>query len=173
MSNLSDAEKVKEFTSESTGIDCPRNPRPMDRDAVKFIIRMVISELDELACTVCQNEEDRDQLMNEALKTRDRCSKYWTPETSSTELMADQYDAFVDMWYYSLNTSAKHGANLSRIFDVVHQANMAKRDPITGKFIRRESDGKVMKPPGWQSPNINAEIERQLSDGSWRSSTAD
>jgi energy-coupling factor transport system permease protein len=81
--------------------------------------------------------------------------------------MADQYDAFVDIWYYSLNTSAKHGANLSKIFDVVHQANMAKRDPVTGKFIRREQDGKVMKPVGWQSPNIVAEIISQIKNGSW------
>ena len=31
---------------------------------------------------------------------------------------------------------------------MVHAANMAKRDANTGKFIKRESDGKIIKPEG-------------------------
>ena len=54
---------------------------------------------------------------------------------------------------------------MSKIFDVVHAANMAKRDPTTGKFIRREDDGKIIKPAGWQPPDVTAEIKRQISVG--------
>jgi predicted HAD superfamily Cof-like phosphohydrolase len=31
---------------------------------------------------------------------------------------------------------------------------MAKVDPETGKVRRRESDGKILKPEGWQPPNM-------------------
>ena len=60
----------------------------------------------------------------------------------------------VDIWYYSLNAAAKKGIDLSKIFEEVHAANMAKKDPTTGKFIIRESDGKIIKPDGWKEPNI-------------------
>ena len=82
------------------------------------------------------------------------------------ELIAEQGDAFVDIWYYSLNCMAKKGVNLSSIFNLVHNANMAKRDPNTGKFIKR-GDGKIIKPKGWRAPNVSAEIKQQQDRGAW------
>lgn len=159
----SNAYQVKEFTEGSTGKPCPEKPQVMSPEKVKFIIRMVISELDELACTVTTDVTERDRLMQECLDERDKCSQFSYP--TDVDLIAAQNDALVDAWYYSLNLSAQHGVNLSAIFDIVHQANMAKRDPATGKFIRRESDGKVIKPAGWKSPDIEAEIKRQIEEG--------
>jgi len=128
---------------------------------------MVMSELDELACTVCPDAESRDKLMNEALGNRDRCKMFVDSYKSEDELIGAQFDALVDSWYYSLNTAAKHGVNMSKIFDVVHKANMDKRDPETGKFLRRETDGKIIKPEGWQPPDITGEIARQCEQGAW------
>lgn len=42
---------------------------------------------------------------------------------------------------------------VEKVFNAVHESNMAKRDPETGKFIIR-GDGKVMKPEGWKAPNV-------------------
>jgi predicted HAD superfamily Cof-like phosphohydrolase len=166
--SYSDAMKVKEFTEQSSGISCPVHPKAMSRDDVKFIIRMVMSELCELASTVSIDSDDRDQLMILALEQRDRCTKNFSPSLKSeTHRIAEQADAMVDSWYYMCNIAAKHGVNLSSVFNVVHEANMAKKDPETGKFIRRESDGKILKPEGWQAPDINAEIQRQTQEGSW------
>jgi predicted HAD superfamily Cof-like phosphohydrolase len=156
---------VKEFTEGSTGKPCPERPVPMSRDNAKFIVRMIISELDELACTVCPDEKDRDEFMQECLDTRDKCKNF--NYDTDVDLIAAQFDALVDAWYYSLNVSAQHGVNLSSIFDVVHRANMAKRDPATGQFIRRETDGKVIKPAGWQPPDVEGEIIRQIKEKSW------
>lgn len=164
---MSDAQKVRDFTEGASGKRCPDKPVRMDTSAVVFIIRMVISELDELACTVTSNDEEKDKLLSDAMTTRDLCHKYKDSYTSEADLIGAQFDALVDAWYYSLNTSAKHGVNMSKIFDLVHGANMAKRDPATGKFIRRESDGKVVKPAGWTSPDITREIERQADEGTW------
>ena len=65
-----------------------------------------------------------------------------------------------------LEAAAKKGVNLSALFHIVHGANMAKRDPATGQFLKRE-DGKIIKPAGWQPPDVKAEIVRQLADGAW------
>ena len=43
---------------------------------------------------------------------------------------------------------------------------MAKRDPETGKFLKR-ADGKIINPKGWTPPNVEAEIQRQLKEGSF------
>jgi len=105
--------------------------------------------------------------LDEALITRDRCTNLKDTYKTTTDLIAAQNDALVDSWYYSLNMAAKHGVNLSSIFDIVHAANMAKRDPVTGKFKHRESDGKIIKPKGWKSPDVEGEITRQITQGSW------
>merc|ERR1719410_1334947 len=83
---------------------------------------------------------------------------------SEAKIIGEQGDALVDMWYYSLNAAAKKGVNLSSIFDIVHRANMAKIDPRTGKCLKR-ADGKIMKPAGWQAPDVSKEIERQQAHG--------
>jgi predicted HAD superfamily Cof-like phosphohydrolase len=163
---MSNANDVHEFTVE-TGNPCPDTPQEMTVDSVKFIIRMVISELDELACTVTASAEERDSLLHEALETRDKCSAFQDTYASKDELIGAQFDALVDSWYYSLNTAAKHGVNMSKIFDLVHKANMDKRDPATGKFLKREADGKIIKPVGWTSPDITGEITRQGAEGAW------
>ena len=156
---------VYQFTSQS-GTPCPDRPVQMTREAVMFITRMVMSELDELVCTVSDTPEQRDEMMATALESRDRCSGFRQSYRDEDELVGAQFDSLVDAWYYSLNVASKHGVNMSKIFDLVHKANMDKRDPETGQFLRR-SDGKIIKPKGWQAPDITGEITRQRDQGAW------
>ena len=93
-------------------------------------------------------------------------SGYKTEEEKDLAKAADQADALVDVYYYSLNAAAKKGLNLSSVFKLVHKANMDKRDPATGKFIKR-ADGKIIKPEGWTAPNVLQEIKRQNTEGSF------
>lgn len=37
-----------------------------------------------------------------------------------------------------------------RMWLAIHEANMKKVDPVTGQVVRREEDGKILKPKGWQ-----------------------
>jgi predicted HAD superfamily Cof-like phosphohydrolase len=69
------------------------------------------------------------------------------------EVCAEQADAMIDIIYYIMNSATKKSINLDNVFNEVHNANMNKRDPSTGKFIIR-SDGKVIKPENWKPPNI-------------------
>lgn len=165
MSKKSNSEDVKQFTEGSLGITCPNKPTSMNKDNVFYLIRMVMSELDELAATVTLNDEECTNFMKDALNKIDKCHHYHY--NNEVELIGAQADSLVDAWYYMLNTAAKHGQNLSKLFDVIHEANMNKRDPVSKQFIRRESDGKVIKPDGWKPPNIDEEILKQINEGSW------
>lgn len=151
---------VKEFTEESMECKLPNKPQLMNKDEVKFIVRMVLSEMLELCATVTPDNQQANQLFEECAKQVDHLRVREPICRTESEVIAEQYDAFVDAWYYMLNTSAKKGVDLDGIFRVVHEANMAKRFP-DGVFHRRE-DGKVLKPDGWKEPDIVGEINRQI-----------
>ncbi len=154
---MSDAELVKQFTQE-TGSVIPIIPTLMTKDETFFLIKMMLDEIMELAATVSPSTEAKYNMIKMICESKD------IPKiaSSDTYIMAEQYDALVDCYYYSLNAAAKKGVNLSDIFKVVHQANMNKK--IDGVFMKRE-DGKIMKPKGWVSPDIEAEIIRQTKNG--------
>jgi len=156
----SDYEKVLEFTRGAKQPITTR-PTPMSREETVFLIRMLLSELQELALTVTGSIEESVDLLKTSLETIDK-SQHLTL-TNDEEICAAQVDAVVDMWYYSLNAFCKKCIDPSAVFNVVHDANMAKRDPETGRFILRESDGKIIKPANWQPPDIEKEIRRQMN----------
>jgi len=162
---LSDAEKVREFTFEA-GQPVPDKPQLMGIKEVNFITKMVLDELLELYSTVMAPQNAK-AAMIQMVKEAKAVPKMNVHPNKMHELIAEQGDAFVDIWYYSLNCMAKKGVNLSSIFNVVHDANMAKRDARTGKFIKR-ADGKIIKPKGWRPPNVSAEIKRQQEHGAWQ-----
>lgn len=145
------------------GVVLPNKPQVMSKEQVRFLIRMCASELVELAQTVCDNSDEAVQMVKDSANT-DLKPNYIKPD-NEIELIAQQADALVDCWYYGLNGFCKVGVNLSKIFTIVHDANMAKKFD-DGKFHKRD-DGKIIKPPNWKEPNIIAEIENQINNGSW------
>jgi len=62
-------------------------------------------------------------------------------------------DALADMAYIIAGTAHEFGIPLDKVWDEVQRSNMAKVNPATGKVIKRE-DGKVLKPEGWQPPDV-------------------
>ena len=167
----SDAELVKQFTEESGSI-IPHEPQLMTKDEVSFIIKMMLDEIMELYATVADSKEAKMNMIKMICDSKDIDIDFkYLQEYDPANLIGQQADAFVDSYYYSLNASAKKGINLSSIFQLVHKANMDKRDPATGKFIKRE-DGKIIKPQGWSEKwdgngFITREIVRQAKDGAF------
>jgi predicted HAD superfamily Cof-like phosphohydrolase len=147
---MSNYEKVQQFTEEAWEIKCPEKPQLMSKKDVIFLISMILSETVELAETVTNSPKEAFELVQSCMGTDLHTT---ITDKNEPETICEQMDALVDIWYYSLNMAAKYGMNLSKVFDIVHDANMAKKDPITGSFIKRESDGKILKPLGWQSPD--------------------
>ena len=72
--------------------------------------------------------------------------------------MVEVLDALADIGYILAGTIINHG--MQHIYDdalnEVHRSNMAKS--VDGKVIRRE-DGKVLKPEGWQPPQLAQFLE--------------
>jgi predicted HAD superfamily Cof-like phosphohydrolase len=159
----SDYNLVKEFT-EGTGNLCPTSPSVMSKEQTFFLSKMILDEVMEFMACVCGPEESKSVLKSFINESKDIPQEDYTNDDNfNSQQISDQGDALVDSYYYSLNAACKAGIDLSSIFKVVHKANMDKKDPKTGKFIKRE-DGKILKPPNWQPPDIVAEIKRQLED---------
>lgn len=64
-----------------------------------------------------------------------------------------------DLLYVTYGAALEWGIDLMAVMDVVHDSNMAKIRP-DGKVVRR-SDGKVVKPSGWQQPDIASVLTHQ------------
>ena len=72
--------------------------------------------------------------------------------------MVEILDALADIGYILAGTIINHGMQdiYDEAFNEVHRSNMAKL--VGGKVIRRE-DGKVLKPKGWQPPQLAQFLE--------------
>jgi len=150
---------VMQFTL-ACGTPVPPRPTLMAPKDVDFITEMILDELLELQATV-RGPAQAKATMSALLQKAENVPQ--VNPNDQMNLIAEQGDALVDIYYYSQNAACKQGVNLSQIFDVVHAANMAKIDPSTGKVIRRPDNGKVLKPPGWTPPNVKQEIMRQTN----------
>ncbi|WP_084960109.1 MazG nucleotide pyrophosphohydrolase domain-containing protein [Thermoactinospora rubra] len=62
-----------------------------------------------------------------------------------------------DLLYVVYGTADRLGIPLDRVFQLVHEANMRKVDPRTGR-VERRADGKVLKPEGFRDVSLE-EIE--------------
>lgn len=59
-----------------------------------------------------------------------------------------------DVVYVTVGAALEFGIPLDRVWAEVQRANLGKADPVTGK-VRRREDGKILKPDGWQPPDIS------------------
>jgi predicted HAD superfamily Cof-like phosphohydrolase len=143
--------QVLEFTKSTYNQALPLKPEKLNRKEIEFLVSMILSETNELLQTVCVDMEDCKETTLRCMNTdiKQEITKFNDDE----EVCAEQADAMIDIIYYIMNSATKKSINLDNVFNEVHNANMNKRDPSTGKFIIR-SDGKVIKPENWKPPNI-------------------
>lgn len=84
--------------------------------------------------------------------------------------LAGFLDACVDLVYVVVGTAVAAGLPFDKAFERVHDANMAKASKCgcsggcddcnhTGLIVHRRADGKILKPSGWQAPDIESLIE--------------
>lgn len=62
-------------------------------------------------------------------------------------------DALIDILVVTIGAIHSMGADAEGAWNEVMQTNFAKIDKETGK-VRKREDGKVLKPEGWQPPNL-------------------
>lgn len=136
---------------------CPKNPPPpnnnLQPESKIFMHRMIVSELTELGESLHINPQDTIIQYKKHIQT-------------NTEELAEAFrrfegadDRFVVIMIVSLirETCIAHRLPYEDFFQVVHLANIAKRNPATGEYNRRP-DGKVIKPPGWKPPDLEESL---------------
>jgi len=65
----------------------------------------------------------------------------------------EQLDALIDILVVTVGAIHSMGADGEGAWNEVMRTNFAKIDADTGK-VRKRADGKVLKPEGWQPPNL-------------------
>ncbi len=73
--------------------------------------------------------------------------------------MVGMIDALCDLLYVTYGAAVSMGVDLEPHFAEVHRSNMAKR----GGPVR--TDGKQLKPDGWQPPQLARILARQVARG--------
>jgi predicted HAD superfamily Cof-like phosphohydrolase len=63
-------------------------------------------------------------------------------------------DALIDILVVTIGAIHSMGADAEGAWNEVMRTNLAKIDPETGK-VRKREDGKVLKPEGWQPPDLS------------------
>lgn len=66
----------------------------------------------------------------------------------------EQLDALIDILVVTMGAIRAGGFDGEGAWNEVMRTNFAKIDSATGK-VRKREDGKVLKPEGWQPPNLN------------------
>lgn len=74
-------------------------------------------------------------------------------EATMVEDIVEVSDALADLIYVAVGAALEFGIPLDKVWDEVQRSNMAKVDPETGR-VKRRADGKILKPDGWQPPDI-------------------
>jgi len=69
--------------------------------------------------------------------------------------MEQQLDALVDLVYVALGTAVLSGFDFEEAWRRVHRANMLKVKPRKGQYTKRRSAFDIVKPPGWQAPDLS------------------
>jgi predicted HAD superfamily Cof-like phosphohydrolase len=65
----------------------------------------------------------------------------------------DELDALIDILVVTIGAIHSMGADAEGAWKEVMRTNFAKIDKDTGK-VRKREDGKVLKPAGWEPPNL-------------------
>jgi predicted HAD superfamily Cof-like phosphohydrolase len=122
------------------------------KEAVNDIWRIVLNFHLSLGLPIA----DAPQLLaSRRTEARSKWMREELDEFDSAVTISQQADAMVDLMYLAIGTLVEMGVPPGRVFEIVHDANMAKRWPDGA--IRLDEEGKILKPPAWASPDQQIE----------------
>ena len=162
-----ETEALKEF-HEAFGYTRSDSPRALTVDEAFKRMVFIQEEIIEFIAASCDSPEEfkdyHDKLLAKGFEAYEK-EKDGVGEKDEVERIVAQADALSDINYFSFGTADMAGVKLLPIFMKVHEANMSKLDPETGKPIYNEF-GKIQKGSGFKAPEprIREEIRRQMSE---------
>jgi len=80
-------------------------------------------------------------------------------ELDQAQTPVEQLDALIDILVVTVGAIHSMGADAEGAWQEVMRTNLAKIDPETGEVQRRKTDGKILKPPGWQPPCLDPYLQ--------------
>lgn len=110
------------------------------------------------ACDQITDHDDQDQF--------DLYLRLIQEETQELQAAVDnndkveQLDALIDILVVTIGAIHSMGADAEGAWKEVMRTNFAKIDRDTGR-VRKREDGKVLKPTGWQPPNLQPYVSKQ------------
>ena len=72
----------------------------------------------------------------------------------------EQLDALIDIMVVTVGAVQSLGVDAEGAWKEVMSTNFAKIDSLTGR-VRKREDGKVLKPTGWQPPQLSKYINKE------------
>ncbi|WP_430000167.1 HAD family hydrolase [Metabacillus fastidiosus] len=169
MTELKGLDYAKEQTDKfhkAFGHQAADKPTLLTKEQVQTRVNFLAEELVELLGAVA---EDRTELAGMVNSLTNAITAAETKQIKAgfdvENRMVAIADALIDLDVFIQGTFSMMGIQPQPLYDIVMNANMSKLGE-DGKPIIRESDGKIMKPEGWEAPEpkLKTEIERQLNE---------
>lgn len=145
---------VREFHTAVVGHTLPERPEIPPEAILRRQLRLITEEYLELMEAAYDKAQISDARQN-LLVARQRLEEMVDRDCLHVNF-PEMLDATIDLDYVVEGLRAWCGIRSRPAWALVHAANMAKAGGP-----KRESDGKMLKPPGWKPPDLAAEIERQ------------
>lgn len=154
-------EQIIEF-HQKFGLEYNGDPQSLPHDMALFRIGFMIEELAEYAkasgyWTINGYLKDLHNMIKEG-------SAHTVERNENFIDLHDQLDGLVDLSYVLNGTAYLHGFDLEGAFTVVHAANMKKVRVENIADSTRKSKFDVIKPSGWEKPDLNGFLTRSSND---------
>ena len=100
-------------------------------------------------------------LIPEEKEFRARCMLEELQEYIEANTLEEEVDALIDLIYFALGTSYRHGFNFYDGWREVHRANLSKVRTPSKDCSKREFELDVIKPEGWEAPDLDPAINTE------------
>ena len=140
-------------------------PKAWDVKGATHRAAFKVEELVEFVRASSHSEEEFQQAIRDLHQALDISADKVSQKIPAESTLVGQVDALIDTLYFTYGSFVLMGVDPERIFEIVHQANMAKIFP-DGKAQFDPVTHKILKPEDWEEkhapePAIKKEIERQ------------
>ena len=141
-------------------------PKAWDVKGATHRAAFKLEELVEFVRASSNSEDDFQQAIGDLHQALDKASEKVLQKIPAETTIVGQVDALIDTLYFTYGSFVLMGVDPERIFEIVHQANMAKIFP-DGKAQFDPVTHKILKPEDWEEkhapePAIKKELERQI-----------
>ena len=102
-------------------------------------------------------------LLPEEKEFRARCMLEELQEYIAAKTLEEEVDAIIDLIYFALGTSYRHGFNFYDGWKSVHKSNMSKVRAEKKEDSKRDFELDVVKPDNWKAPELDDAVIKEIN----------